>query len=613
MTEMLARATEYIPTDTMPWDLGPGLAGWVLLTAAAGAAVGAARRSARRRQPWLPMRIRLRLGMHPGPGFAGLVELYRGYGRGPARRVAARSRPSLTWRDRWFGPPNEYAVFLGWGRPGRRRAYATLKDVTLTIAPPQQGKSAAAAGRIIDAPGPVVATSIRGDLIAMTAGVRQQFGLLHVFNPAGVGDYGSTFRWNLVAGCQDPEVAIRRAGFLVAGVRSSVVADSNSFWHDQATLTLAGYLQAGGLAKATLRVVHRWIVTRDDRPLQVLQQHEGADEASLLAVTEFLHLPERTQASVATTIRNVLKFMAHPAAAEALEPRVRGELFDVEQFLNGRDTLYMVASSDSSELAPLFLCFVAELYHAAVLRGSRSRSQALDPPLSLVLDEVANICPIPVHSWATYSGGSGVALHLIGQAWAHLKARWGDDGADVIWQAATCKIFYTASSDTEMGERVSKLAGDVRLQVGSERVSDGHDREGRPRYRRRPIYERVPVLPVSELRRLPDWHAVVIRGSRKPTVVRVERGWQRADYKRWVKSGQPIMLPSVTHRPVPVPRPELLGDTPHAPVPADELTSRRERRQGPAAAPPLPLPLRPAEQAGGTGEWRPWDGPGGEE
>ncbi|MBG0826151.1 TraM recognition domain-containing protein [Planomonospora sp. ID91781] len=596
----------------LPWEMIPGFWGWAGLVAAGVTAAGLAARAARPRKPLLPLRFRVRLGMHPGPGFAGLIELRRGYGLGPARAIAKRSRPSLTWKDRRFGPAHEYAVFLGWAKPLRRRAYATLRDVTLTIAPPQQGKTAAAAGRVMDAPGPALATSIRGDLITLTAGVRQRCGMLHVFNPAGVGDYGSTFKWNLVAGCQDASVAIRRAGYLVAGIKASAVTDG-SFWSDQAVLTLAGYLQAGGLVRVTLRTVHKWIVTRDAKPLEILQQHEGAQEESVLAVAEYLALPERTQASVATTIRNVLKFMAHPAVAEALEPRAREELFDVEQFLASRDTLYLVANADNQELAPLFLCFVSELFNRAVLEGSRSRTQALDPPLTMVLDEVANICPVPVDSWATYAAGSGVALHLIGQAWSHFKARWGEDGADVIWQAATCKIVYTASSDTEMMERVSRLLGDVRVQVDTEKVSNGTDSQGRPRYRNRPIFERVPVLPAAELRRLPPWHAAVILGSRKGTIVQVERAWKRADYKRWVKSGQPIMLPGVPVRHAPVPRPELL--TPPAarpgPVPVpDELTSRRQQRR---QAPPT-LPVRPAEHGQAAAPdgpavqpWRPWE------
>ena len=80
---------------------------------------------------------------------------------GPARKVARFARPSLSRSD-LYGPGawREYATFLGWGQGliHRWRCYGTLQDIRLVIAAPQKGKSAAA-GAIIDAPGPVVVTS----------------------------------------------------------------------------------------------------------------------------------------------------------------------------------------------------------------------------------------------------------------------------------------------------------------------------------------------------------------------------------------------------------------------------------------------------------------------
>ncbi|MFI6541440.1 type IV secretory system conjugative DNA transfer family protein [Nonomuraea sp. NPDC050547] len=602
----------------MPWDIVPGFWGWVVVLVVLALGTRSARRVFAPAKPVLPLRYRLRMGWHPGPGWAGLWELYRGYGRGPARKAAKRARPSLGWKHRWFGQPSEYAIGLGRALPLWRRAYASFKHVELTVAPPQQGKSAAAAARIIRAPGPVLATSVRGDLIAGTAGVRQQYGTLHVFNPAGVGDYGSTFKWNLVAGCQDAEIAMLRAGYLVAGVNAKL--DDSSFWSDQAVLTLAGYLQAGALVRVTLRTVLKWIITREETPLRVLERHEGAYEASVLAVGEYITLPERTQASVATTVRNVLKFMAHPGVADALEPRTERDLFDIEQFLTTRDTLYLVADPGSRELAPLFLCLTSEIFFRAVKEGSRGTSQALDPPLSMVLDEVANFCPIPVQAWASYSAGSGVIMNLLVQAWSQLKERYGHDGADTIFNLATCKVVYTATTDEEILKKICSLLGRRRMRVGSESVADGTDSQGRSRSRRRPTYDDVDILTPEDVRRLPPWHAVVVLGDRKPTIVKVDRVWKLAEYRKWAKSGMGIQLPSVTPRPVPIPRPELLHEVDSVPA-FDELTPRRERRQ---TAPPSPLrqvqaagtpppPLRLEDLQGATEEmpqakrWSPWD------
>jgi hypothetical protein len=43
------------------------------------------------------MRVRARLGLHPGPGHATVFELWLRWGNLAAARRARRSRPSLTW------------------------------------------------------------------------------------------------------------------------------------------------------------------------------------------------------------------------------------------------------------------------------------------------------------------------------------------------------------------------------------------------------------------------------------------------------------------------------------------------------------------------------------
>ena len=57
-------------------------------------------------------------------------------------------------------------TFLGWHKG--RRIWATLKDVVLVLAPPQTGKTAYLGGRIIEAPGSVLATSTKADVFVHT-------------------------------------------------------------------------------------------------------------------------------------------------------------------------------------------------------------------------------------------------------------------------------------------------------------------------------------------------------------------------------------------------------------------------------------------------------------
>lgn len=518
----------------VPW----GLIILIALVLGAGLAIQLLWTTARqgRKTPRTGLWRRVRFRRHPGPGFAGRWELWRRYGLGRARKVARFARPSLgRWDMYGYDAWREYATFLGWGQGWvhRWRCYGTLQDIRLVIAPPQKGKSAAAAGAIIDAPGPVVVTSIRGDLIRNTAGLRQQVGMLHVFNPEGVGEYGSTFRWNPVAGCEDPETATRRAGYMVEAIETRGLNESN-FWSNQAVRVLSSLMHAAALVSGNMRYVYKWLTEEDRKPVEILTRHQSAAPFAARTLREFYDLNQRTRDSISTTCTQVLAFMLSPDIVASLTPRSDEDEFRIGEFLHSRDTLYLVASAEAASTVPPLLCaLIAELKHEAVLTGSASAAGRLDPPLSMELDEIANVTPIPIPSWASYAAGSGIRLGLYSQSWSQLVWRWGEQGAETLWQTASAKIVMTGSSEPALLKRMSDLAGQTYVTIREHRERDGT---------RTPVQDWVPVLSPNDARRLPPGRAVVVLDSGLPTILRMEQVWKRKDFKRWQKSGEPIRL-----------------------------------------------------------------------
>jgi type IV secretion system protein VirD4 len=598
-----------------------------------------------RRRPWLSLPARVRLRLRPGPGFASGWALWRRHGLPAARRVARHARPSLGWRGRRSGNWRAYAGFAGWAQGWifPRRVYSTVEQLRLVIAAPQQGKSAAAAGTILDAPGPVVATSIRGDLIAATAGLRSEAGRVHVWNPEAAGEFGSTMRWNPAAGCQDMVIAVRRAGYMVEAMTARGLSDEG-FWSDQASMTLAAYLHAAGLARGDLRHVYRWITQNDDRPARILATHPRAEKTALSHVVHYQGLPERTRAGVSTTLLSVLKFMQHPRVVASVCPRP-GEGFDFDAFVMSRDTLYLVAAdARTSPVPPLFVAILAEIAHTARQAGSVPRPARpargpvlgsaglaarldglfppgtvarLDPPLAMVLDEVANTAPVPAAAWATWAAGSGIWLHLYAQAWAQLAERWGDNGARVLWQACQSKIIYAGTSEPELCRLIEDLCGYVKV-----RGPDEHHYTYKGELRRRPTATDIRVLPMAAIRQLPPGRAVVLQGTASPVIVRTERYWRRADYRAWHRHGGQADLPAPAAQPPgrPVPgrltagspprwphppgdRPGLPWTAPRSPGQAGTVPGAAARTPGTPARPrsgPAARPQRPARPA-------PWD------
>jgi hypothetical protein len=155
------------------------------------------------------LRLRLRLRVHPGKGFAGTGSVWLRWGRLAAWRRSGRIRPSLPAWQRLLAP-GEHSVFLGWAQ-WRHRLHVPLEEHVLVMAPPRTFKTAFLADVILRYPGPVISTTTKADVYGLTSAVRAQHGPVHVFNPQGIGGVASTFRWSPVSGCEDPATAIRRA------------------------------------------------------------------------------------------------------------------------------------------------------------------------------------------------------------------------------------------------------------------------------------------------------------------------------------------------------------------------------------------------------------------
>jgi type IV secretion system protein VirD4 len=142
------------------------------------------------------LRTRLHLRLHPGKGFATIVSLWLRWGRLAALRRSRRIRRSLPLWHRILAP-GEHSVFLGralW-RHGLR---IPLEEHVLVMAPPRTFKTAFLADVILRYPGPVIATTTKADVYALTSAVRTRRGPVHVFNPQHIGGVASTLP--LVAG-----------------------------------------------------------------------------------------------------------------------------------------------------------------------------------------------------------------------------------------------------------------------------------------------------------------------------------------------------------------------------------------------------------------------------
>ncbi len=458
------------------------------------------------------LRIRLHLRLHPGKGYAHIVSLWLRWGRLAALRRSGRIRPSLPLSHRILNPA-AHSVLLGRAHY-RHRLHVPLEEHLLVMAPPRTFKTAFLADVILRYPGPVIATTTKPDIFALTGTVRAELGPVHVFNPQGIGGVPSTFRWSPVDGCQDPATAIRRADAFAFAVSQKGVEDG-TFWSAKASDYLRGYFHAAALARYDLRTVAAWVSGADpDVPERILTAAGARQWAQTLS--ELRSEAHKTTATVRMVMSRALSFMADPALAASVLP-APGTGFDIPSFLDEAGTVYMIAEAISEEapVAPLFAAMATEIHYIAAQLGQASESGRLDPSLLMGLDEVTQICPVPLPSWLSDSGGKGIQICAVVHGEAQLAGRWGDHGRQVVLDTSSVKIFLPGITDTTTLEAASTLCGQASWRVRGQNHATRHD-----------------VATPDMIRQLPAGFALVIRGGCAPVIARLPRAWKNPAYRR---------------------------------------------------------------------------------
>ena len=470
------------------------------------------------------LRIRLRLRLHPGKGLATVFELWWRWGRFAAFRHARNTRPSLGTAQRLLAPASEYSIRAG--RAHYRHALRLPLDEHVAIfSPPRGGKTGWLARVILHYPGPVLSTTTKHDVFALTAGVRAQRGPVHVFNPQGVGAVPSTFRWNPLDGCQDPAVAIRRADAFANSVSQKGVEDA-SFWAAKASDYLRGYFHAAALAGLDLRHVAAWVSgSRPEEPEEILYSTAGAATHLADQLAEMRGEANKTISTVRMTMSRALAFLADPRLAAAVLPEP-GQSLDIPEFLREAGTLYLIAETrgEDSPVAPLFACLANEIHYLAALLGSHLPGGRLDPPLLMALDEVTQICPVPVPSWLADSGGKGIQIITVAHGEAQLRSRWGPDGARIIMDTSGTKIWLPGISDPATLDAASALCGTTAMRESRAWLEHEHAHHD--------YYARHPAMTPEMIRQLPARYALIVRGGMSPVIARLPMAWTDPAYKR---------------------------------------------------------------------------------
>jgi type IV secretion system protein VirD4 len=460
-------------------------------------------------------------------------------------RKAAAVRPHLRdvgWRERWRVPTTELGVRLC--RVGGMWLWASVEDVILAVGGPRKGKTAWLAGAVSDAPGAVLTTSTRTEIIGLTRVARERGGrAVWVFNPGGLGDLESTITFDPLLGCQDPTVATARAADMIPETEGA--EGDRDFWDGQARRYFAAFLHAAALdptGRRTMRDVQRWVAhpASAGRELHALLRKSPDPDAYIEDVNQFVELNDKTQSSITNSMTPAMAWLTSQTAVAATQGNTP---FDVSELLRDRGTVYLLGRHEA-HTAPLLAALTGYVAREARRLAALEPGGRLDPPLTLALDEAARVSPVPLPDWTGDSGGSGIQLMCAIQSLADLVARWGKTGAAKILNNSSAVMLYGGTKDPADLAAWAALAGDrdepVKTRDGSGKVTSTSVRK-------------TPVLAAAQLASLPKFRVVVF-SDMSPAIGRIHPVWKRRGFTAWAPAVPPVVSPThlVAH-PAPAP------------------------------------------------------------
>ncbi|MBW0114044.1 type IV secretory system conjugative DNA transfer family protein [Pseudonocardia abyssalis] len=442
------------------------------------------------------------------------------------RRRTPQVRPSLRATSRWARLVQlvrlpAVAVGVELCQVAGLKVWASIEDVVLAFGGPRVGKSQWLAGRIIDAPGAVLVTSTRTDLLNQTAALRAQVGPVFVFNPVGLGGLPSTITFDPLTDCDDPVAANERAADMLAAANRGGGPD-REFWDDQGRRNLAALMHAAALGGHTMADVGTWLSELDDHQQRILLllRNRSPEPAFEAAVRQFIGTNERTRTSITSTIAPAIGWLTHGPAKQAARPIAEGgQPFDVAALLAAKVTVYMLGGEEA-QVAPLVCALTGYIARQARRLADRQPGGRLDPPLSLRLDEAALICPIPLDKWSADMGGRGISIVACFQSRAQLVDCYGVAKSAVTLNNSGARELFGGTADRDDLNYWSTLAGE------RDEPTTTTDLHGRLASR---TTRRVPVLSPAQLANLPAGRVVVFRRDMPPVIGRVEQAWRRAD------------------------------------------------------------------------------------
>ena len=295
---------------------------------------------------------------------------------------------------------------------------------------PADTRTLTATQAIQDAEGPALIITSNPTLWQETKDARAKLGPTLLYDPTHLCDTPARLHWPPTTGCEDRPTAAARAAALLTPVRPTAKIDQAT---EIAETLLRSYLHAAAIEARTIRHVHRWSQgTKVQEAVRILRTNPKAASgaAGELEAALTAH-PER---------RDIAQELTSPGPLRLLTVNIRetctanrNDALALDSFIAEGGTLYVVGEPiEDPRTNPGAMPLLTALASSVVERGrrmaERSSSGRLDPPLTLVLDDVAAVAPLPQLPELIATGADrGIPTLALLRSREQLRARWPND------------------------------------------------------------------------------------------------------------------------------------------------------------------------------------------
>ena len=379
--------------------------------------------------------------------------------------------------------------------------FSSWEFVCLMIAGPRTGKTTAwLVPRIYAAPGAVVATSNKRDLVDITRQDREQVGRAWVFDPQGIADEAQTWWWNILAGVRTPVDAVSLAEVFIDSQRDPG-ATKDAYFDGASKDLVAALLLAAALGGRDIRMVHEWLTRPlDDEPVRILER--AAQMMTAQSLRGMMNLPAETRGGVYGGASQTMSFLLNDAALRWVLPPTAKDSENVMEFrptdfVASTDTLYCLSQEGRGSASPIVTALTVAVIEAALEHAKTQPGGRLALPLFVALDEAANVCrwrELP--DLYSHFGSRGIVVDTLLQSWSQGIDVWGDAGMNKLWSASNVDQVQTSSGRQGTSRSVS---------VGAAQRS---------------------IAPVSELMAMPPSRAWVFASGAPAVYVRTVPYWE---------------------------------------------------------------------------------------